>query len=470
MARISAWSLRRRLTVIAGCAMVASIAFGGVAMYWTATIENEQMLDASLEQLGATVLSFVEEDIAAGGFAGAANVTHLKTRPSASLLYRYQVWSSDGELLMRSHEAPADAPLVDLQRLGFSTAKVKGEEYRVFALPSKNREIVIQVAENIDEQWRGIGSVTAYYASFLLLPFTLVFGLSWLLMRRSFRSIEAMADQLRHRNPLNLAPIRVADPPTELLPILQSIDTLFGRVGHALSTERRFTSVAAHEMRTPLAGLRAQSQLASTARDEHERQEALSLVRVGVDRASYLLDQLLDLARIEALPAEGTVAIERVRFVDVCRDVMTDLAPRAEAKGVTVDVQAPADTLPAHRFALSVLLRNLLANAIAHSPAGGRVEVKLAARADAIELTVDDAGPGIAPAHRERAFERFERLGQTRAQGVGLGLSIVLSVVELHRAQIRLLDSPLGGLRVLVIFARDASEDAAARGVPTTPA
>lgn len=454
-ARVSAWSLRRRLTLIAAAAMIASIAFGGVAMYWAASIESDQMLDASLEQLGATVLSFVEDDMGDGALDGKGKPGHLKTRPSASLLYRYQVWSRRGELLMRSHEAPADAPLVDLARLGFSTVRIEGETYRVLALPSKDKAVVVQVAENIDEQWREVGSVTAYYMSFLLVPFAVVFGVAWAMLQRSMGSVQSMADQLSDRNPLNLSPIDVNDPPTEMLPILKSIDQLFDRVGHALSSERRFTSVAAHEMRTPLAGLRAQSQLASSAHDEGDRQEALAALRLGVDRASHMLDQLLDLARIEALPADGAVPMQPLRISDVFHDVINDLGPRALERQVVVQARFDADEIVGHRFALFVLLRNLLANAIGYSPERGAVQVRVAAEDDGIALTVDDGGEGIAAADRERAFERFQRLGQTREKGAGLGLSIALSVVELHRAKIQLLDSPLGGLRVRVLFPRE---------------
>jgi signal transduction histidine kinase len=451
--RVSAWSLRRRLALIASFALVSSIAFGGVAMYWAAGIEDDQMLDARLEQLGATVLSFVENELSSTAFVDPDKLPHLKTRPSAALLYRYQVWSRQGSLLLRSHETTADAPLMPLSSLGFATRSIQGEEYRVFALPSKNRELIVQVAENIAERSSQVGLSTAYYAGFLLIPFAVVSGASWLMLRRSLRAVETMADQLHHRNPLDLTPLRVDDPPLELLPILKSIDTLFDRVGDALSTERRFTSVAAHEMRTPLAGLRAQSQLASSARNDAERQDALDSLRTGVDRTSRLLDQLLDLARVEALPADGNRGIEGVDITSVYQDVMVELGPAAATKQISVGALFESGTLQGHRFGLSVLLRNLLANAIAYSPAGGRVEVHCAPQGGLIALTVDDSGPGIRAADRERAFERFTRLGQTRTQGVGLGLSIVLSAVQLHHARIELLDSPLGGLRVQVLFA-----------------
>jgi len=131
---------------------------------------------------------------------------------------------------------------------------------------------------------------------------------------------------------------------------------------------------------------------------------------------------------------------------------MDDIGPRMTGKRITCDVRFMVVALEGHHFAVSVLLRNLLANALLYSPVGGRIAVQSEALADTVVLSVDDSGPGIAPHDRERAFERFNRLGQTKTEGVGLGLAIVLSVVELHRARIELLDSPLGGLRVQVTF------------------
>lgn len=451
MDRVYAWSLRRRMALIAAFAMLASLSFGGAAIYWAASIQENQMLDARLEHLAATVLSFVEEELNEEDPSGAMKYHNLKTRPTAALLYRYQVWSRDGALLMRTHEAASDAPLMSLSRLGFDTVQLKGEEYRAFSLPTRDKKFVIQVAENIDERWSQTGLMTAYCVGFLLIPFGLVFGATWVLLRRSLGSIDTMADQLRHRNPLDLTPLRLDAPPKELMPILGSIDTLFLRVGHALSAERRFTSVAAHEMRTPLAGLRAWAQLASSARNDDELQDALLSLRTGVDRASHMLDQLLDLARIEGLPTDH-VPQEHVDLNDVFQKVVQDLRPMLAAKNIALDTRFLAASLQGHAFAFLVLLRNLVANAVLYSPAGGRVDVRSETQGDEIVLRVEDAGPGIPAAERERAFERFNRLGQRRTEGVGLGLSIVLSVVELHGARIRLTDSPRGGLRVEVSF------------------
>jgi signal transduction histidine kinase len=447
------WSLGRRLVFIATFAMVMALVVGGFAMYWAAGIEDDQMLDARLEQLGSTVLSFVENGLTENGRPDIAKGVRLKTRPTAALLYRYQVWSSDGVLLLHSHEAPIDRPLMDLARFGFDRVRVAGENYRTFALPSRDRRMVVQVAECIEERIDQVAVVTGYYFGFLLLPFGLLSAATWLLLRRSLRSIESIALQLHDRNPLDVTPLRVDSPPQEMMPILKSLDDMFERVRQAISVERRFTSVAAHELRTPLAGLRAHAQLASTAEDPVAMREALAAVLEGVDRASHLLSQLLDLARIEALAKERGLRFETVAFRSVYADAVRDLRGLATGKGVLVTDDFEVSEINALPFGLFLVMRNLLANAILYCPTGGAVRVLTLRQGSSIVLRVDDSGPGIATEDRERAFERFNRLGQKQSQGVGLGLSIVLMVVELHAAKISLLDSPLGGLRTQIVFA-----------------
>ncbi len=457
--RISGWSLRTRLVLIGAFMLVASLAFGGLAMYWAASIEENQMLDSRLEHLGATVLSFVEEELLQQvADPSLRQGLHLKTRPTAALLYRYQVWSSDGQLLLRSHEAPADKPLMPLNDFGFETVQLRGEEYRVFSVPGRGHKVIVQVGENIDERWAQVGLVTAYYVGFLLIPFALVFAAAWVMLRRSLHSIDVMARHLRHRNPLDVTPLKVEHPPQELLPILKAFDALLARMGHALSAERRFTSVAAHEMRTPLAGLRAQAQIAVSARSDEELRDGLAAVMRGVDRAAHLIDQLLDMARIEGMSEDLRRRVESVDVRRVFDEVLDDLRPRLAKKRVDISAAFTEPHMLCHGFALYMLMRNLIVNAVLYTPEGGRVRLHTARQGRTVVLVVDDSGPGIAAAEREHAFERFNRLAEHQVEGVGLGLSIVLSVVELHEGRVRLLDSPLGGLRVQVRFPRSLPE------------
>jgi two-component system OmpR family sensor kinase/two-component system sensor histidine kinase QseC len=251
--------------------------------------------------------------------------------------------------------------------------------------------------------------------------------------------------------------LHVQNPPAELRPILNAMDSLFTRVGRAISIERRFTSVAAHEMKTPLAGLRAQAQIASNARSTHESREALQLLMHGVDRAAHMLDQLLDLARVEAISKDGDLPFKAVQLSDVFRDAMHDLEAKSHLKRISVAARFDVSELRGLAYGIHLIMRNLIANAILYCPEGSQVSIASVRTGNEIVLTVDDSGTGIAPQAREHAFERFNRLEQSGPDGVGLGLSIVLLVVELHEARIQLQDSPMGGLRVRLAFPQPES-------------
>jgi signal transduction histidine kinase len=302
--RTREWSLRTRLLVIAALASLATLVVGGAVMYWAAQREDGQLLDSRLEDLARTVLSFSEHEITEILGDGRSELMHVETAATLGSRYRYQIWTRHGTLLLRSYKASPAVPMAPLSRPGFSTVRLDEGDFRVFAMEGNGGEMVIQVAEGLDQRESAIGVVSLYFIAFLLLPFALIFGVTWWLLRRSLRSIDTSAAQLSQRSPIDLTPLVAEDPPTELKPMIRSINVLFERINRTLSLERGFTAVAAHELRTPLAGLRAQAQVATLARTPEELATALNSVMSSVDRASHLLDQLLDLARVEAAAAQ----------------------------------------------------------------------------------------------------------------------------------------------------------------------
>jgi len=451
------WSLRRRLLTIAGMASLATLLAGGIAMFWAAKVEDEKLLDARLADLGRTVLSFSEHEIGEILADGRIEMIHLETATTLGERYHYQIWSTDaGKLLLRSHKASGTHPMVPLDVTGFRTVNVDNQEFRVFALRGGTGQMVIQVAERLHERESAIGIVSFYFLLFLVIPFAAIGAVTWWQLNRSLRSINGSARQLSQRSPIDLAPLKGDNPPQELRPMIDAINGLFGRIEAALSLERGFTAVAAHELRSPLAGLRAQAQLAATARSAQERDEALAAVMQGVDRSAQLLNQLLDLARIDSHANTLGPHRTQVDFERVIGHVRANLARDIERRRAQLVVRLDAPRVLAVEWGLSLLMSNLLSNAVHYAPVGSRIEVSTAREGDTVVLTVDDAGPGIPPSQRQRAFDRFERLGRQDTEGVGLGLSIVRSVVESHGATIHLLDSPLGGLRVQVRFASPA--------------
>ncbi|HNW61494.1 MAG TPA: ATP-binding protein [Piscinibacter sp.] len=446
------WSLRTRLLVIAALASLTTLLAGGAAMYWAAQREDARLLDSRLEDLARTVLSFAEHEITEILGEGRTELMHTETAATLGSRYRYQIWTRHGNMLLHSYKASPSVPMMPLRQLGFGTVAIDGDDFRVFAMEGNGGEMVIQVGECLDERESAIGIVSLYFIGFLLLPFGIVFAITWWLLRRSLRSIDASAAQLSRRSPIDLTPVVAENPPVELKPMISSINALFERINKTLSLERGFTAVAAHELRTPLAGLRAHAQIAATARSPEELAESLAAVMVGVDRAAHLLDQLLDLARMESVASDADRLRQSVDIAKVYESVVGDLGSLASRRGLRIESDFMEERIVAMELGMLLLLRNLLGNAIRYTPTGGRVNVSTRREGAAITLTVDDSGPGIPLESRERVFERFDRLGAIGDEGVGLGMSIVQSVVVAHQAMIRLLESPLGGLRVQVHF------------------
>ncbi|MBX9611502.1 MAG: hypothetical protein K2X51_07750 [Burkholderiales bacterium] len=450
----SLWSLQTRVRMISAVAMCTGLVFGGIGMYRAAAVEDDQITDERVERLAVKILASVQEDLARHSAAGVSPDLLPRVERQESGLHKYQVWLHNGSHLFRSHNASELHPLMPIGSTGYDQIKIDGQDYCAFAAATPDGEIVVQVAEQTPERLVQIGLLSAKYFAFILLPLGLIFVVTQWLLKRTFHSLDHLAADLRSRGPRDVTTMAIKDPPREILPIVRSLDSLFRRIGFAMSLEHRFTSVAAHELRTPLAGIRAQAQLACKASSPHELQESLASVMVGVDRASRVIEQLIDLHRIEGTGNDINWGNLPIDLAHVYEQIMDELGPKARAKNIALNVRLEATQIHGIDFAIYMLLRNLIANAIQYCPEGGRVDVRTQHQGDDVALTVDDSGPGIPVTARERAFEKFNRLGRSDSEGVGLGLSIVAQVAEMHRAKVELLGSPLGGLRAQVLFRR----------------
>ncbi len=449
------WSIRGRMLAIAlGVALLAWVV-GGVVTTLAAHQADERRRDERLMQLAEAVITFTDHELSeiANDLRDGVldSGVHVEPRGAFDPRYRYQVWRIDGAMLLRSATSPGDRPLAGHHRPGFSDAVIDGRPGRCFVQRSKTGSVEIQVAELEDPNggvaaWVGVGTL----ATMLLSMAGVALLAGWAVVS-ALRPVVAAEAQLRARQPFDLSPLPVSEAPRELQPILAALNQRLDSASERLSFERAFTALAAHELRTPLAALRLQAQVALRETDTGRREQQLGALMGSVDRCNHLLEQLLTLARLEqqdtlAEPAE-------LDLPEVLEPVLDDLAADAARAGVGLQTAYDEPRLWGRPFAVQTLVRNLLANAIAHSPAGATV--RLGSRRDgaATVLSVEDAGPGIAPVDRTRVFERFVRLDRAgQAAGVGLGLSIVRSVADDHRAIVELGESPLGGLAVRVSF------------------
>jgi two-component system sensor histidine kinase QseC len=307
---------------------------------------------------------------------------------------------------------------------------------------------VAELTKDLDELTRDIAG---NLLKPLLFSLPLLAFLLWFTVTRSLRPLDRLAVEVAQREPDNLAPLNAGTAPREVLPLIERLNRLFVRIDESLQKERRFTADAAHELRTPVAGIKAQAQVARAASSDSERTRALDNAILGCDRAAHLIDQLLTLARIDTLNDETT---EPCRLRSIAAEVIATLAPTALEKDVRFElVEGEEVSVRGNPALLRILFRNLIDNAVRHTPPGTSVRVDVTEKQGQISLSVSDNGPGIPTSELERLGERFYRPLGTSASGSGLGLSIVKRIAEIHTASLQLASIDSGsGLTATVIF------------------
>ncbi|HET9642189.1 MAG TPA: ATP-binding protein [Burkholderiaceae bacterium] len=429
-------SLQTRLLVLV---------LGAAAAVWIATAawtwfdvrhEVDELLDSHLAQAAALLIAQQSHPQDDDVDREVAPLHRYARRVS------FQVWHR-GALALRSANAPADGPMAPSSQ-GFQEVMLHGERWRVFATEGRERDVRVYVGERADARDHILRAVTRGVLGPLFIALPLLGGLVAWAVWGGLDPLRKLSALLARRSPQALDAVSLSSPGRELQALVDALNTLLGRIANLLQAERRFTSDAAHELRTPLAALKAQAQVALAAEDDASRRHALRCTLEACDRASHLVDQLLLLSRVENQIEGTTVATD---LTILSRKVLADLAPYAIDKRQTLELDAPPRCpVSGNETLLGALLRNLVDNALRYSPPGARIHV----RVDGDSITVDDTGPGIDAASRARLGERFFRVAGTGEIGSGLGWSIVRRIADAHRLVVRAEPSPLGGLRVVV--------------------
>jgi len=348
------------------------------------------------------------------------------------------------------YSAHAGTTPLSSHRQGFDTVRLDDHgPWRVFAAHDPSARVQVYVAEQVSSRREILWAVLQSVLTPLLVALPLLGLVGWLAVRRGLAPLRALSQALRSRRAQALDALVLPDPPAEIEPVLQSLNALFERVSQMLSAERRFTADAAHELRTPIAAIRMQAQVALGAGAQDQvRERALLQTLAGCDRATHLVEQLLTLSRLEA--SSAAAPRQRIDVAALAQQVAADLAPLALARGQQIELQAgSACHVDADAALLRVLLRNLLDNALRYSPDGANVRVLIEPVGAAVLLQVHDSGPGLAAPEMARLGERFFRLPGQSQPGSGLGWSIVRRIASAYQAQISVQRSPtLGGLAV----------------------
>ena len=450
-------SVRRRLlaALLGGLAVI----WVGAALLTARGTQDElgELLDAHLAQSASLLVAQVgddleelgEEDKGHGKRAAGIEIEHAESLHRYARNVAFQVWGHGTHLLLRSADAPSER--LSAADTGFSDATVDGRSWRVFSEWDGEHEYLVQVAEASDARGRLTEEILERLVKPLALALPLFGFMVWVAVGAALRPVHRIGDEIARRDPSYLAPI-TGKVPMEVAPLVERLNGLLARVGASLEGERRFTSDAAHELRTPLAAVRAQIQVASGAVADGERRRALDQAVAACDRATHLVEQLLTLARVDAEAWRSEAGPVDLRAL--ARQALVEAAPAAREKHIDLALEGPAGvSVRGHAGLLLVLLRNLLDNAIRYSPPGTAVVARALPEAGGVTLSVCDEGPGIPAEEREQALRRFHRLGQGEAPGSGLGLSIVARIAELHGARLTLTDGEHGrGLCVRVIL------------------
>ncbi|WP_295802196.1 ATP-binding protein [uncultured Microbulbifer sp.] len=387
-------------------------------------------------------------------------------------LQAFQVWSDGGQLLLRSGNAPETQ--IGQRSEGFSELNFSGFRWRVYSQRGAAGHW-IQVAERVDLRYRLADEVILQSVLPILLGLPAAGLLIWLVIGRGLSSLRNLAEELRNKRAEDLSPLTLAAPPEELQPLVHSTNALLNRLRASFERERRFSADAAHELRTPISAIQVHAEnLAKELqlRDGGEPPESLAQLQRSVARMTHLVEQMLNLFR--TTPEHYPARFEPIDLHRLAREMIAELYPAFAQKNQEVELEGTAAQIQGDQFALVILLQNLLANASKYTQDGGRVVVTAIPEGEQVLLRVEDNGPGISDAERERVFERFYRVGGDRhasaTSGCGLGLSIVQHIAELHRAQVRLGTSSFGsaqtpGLSVEIVFPKtintvnDTAED-----------
>ncbi len=398
-------------------------------------------------------------------------------------LRAYQVRAADGRVLAGdpalpmpgSDRGPATAQTLaddEAEPPRLRTEEVDGEELRVasrwVALPrpgGRAEVVLLQVAQTLDGRkqlsWNIVQGVIA--PQLLMVPVSIF--LVWFGLGQGIAPLNETQARIRRRRADDLSPIDEREAPEEIAPLVDSINGLLARLAQSIQTQRRFVADAAHQMKTPLAGLRTQAELAQRQTDPEELRASLRQISKSVERTTRLVNQLLALTRAENQAVVTRAAFTRVDLRQPATEAMKDLAMLALDKRLELGLDSPERPLPVlgNALLLQELVKNLLDNAITYTPAGGSVTLRLYEQRNdqgqpQVVLEVDDDGPGIPPAERELVFEPFYRILDNGAEGSGLGLAIVREIARQHQASIELGERPgRRGLRVRVSLPRAPS-------------
>ncbi|HZX32942.1 MAG TPA: sensor histidine kinase N-terminal domain-containing protein [Rhodocyclaceae bacterium] len=356
----------------------------------------------------------------------------------------FHVVTRDGTFLAGDKELPPPDDLADDTaepgEIYFREADFRGQDLRMAytylsdAKLPKEKWILVEVGETLEKRTQLSNKIVAsvILPQFVIIPLAVM--LVWFGLSRGLRPLTRLRQTIEAREPADLSPIATRRVPEELEPLVEAFNAMLDRMKRNVDAQHRFVADAAHQMRTPLTGLKTQAQFAMRETDPEALRQSLRQIATGVDRAGRLINQLLTLARTEA----GEAAQQDKDPIDLTvllREVVEDWVMRALDKDIDLGFEGDTPAMVVgNPFLLRELTKNLIDNALRYTPAGGRVTCRVLVHGDFAILEIEDTGIGISEEQAELVFERFYRVDDATTEGSGLGLAIVREIANQHGA------------------------------------
>ncbi len=438
-------SLQVRLSLTLSVAILVVAVVAGAFSFMTAFDEANELQDDVLRQVAALV---DRQGLPAAG-------ERLDNRPtdadeeSRVLVQRLGAIAGD----RRPVDAGGPLALPDALADGLQTHTVDGEKFRVLVRTrSTGERFVVAQESGFRDQIARDGAVRTVLPFLVLVPILLVITAD--LVRKVFRPVAALAAEIDLWQRADPHTVDLTPLPIEVRPFAVAINGLLERVRASMAAQQRFVADAAHELRSPMTALSLQAERLAAADLDKLAASRLVDLRHGIDRARALLEQMLALAKAQSTPRAPPETVSMMRVV---KDVLQDLMPLVDAKAIDIGVSAADDVMvPVSELEATLIVRNLVDNAIRYTPAGGRVDIVIERREGEVVFVVRDSGTGLSPEEIQRVFDPFYRVPGSDQSGSGLGLTIVKAVADRHGLRLSISsggDDALSGLAVEVHFA-----------------
>ncbi len=440
------YSLRKRLLLWIGFPVLVASALMLFLSYFYIWHEVEEVYDAQLVQSAKVLLQLTRHELQEG------EELHLDEEdPGLSHKYEsklgFRIWYQgkvvEGSASSRNFGVFQAPP-------GFSDREVNGLRWRFFVYVDPDNEVRIEVSEQYEVRYELILQLLSSQLLPIVVFIPVLFFLVWFGVNRMLRPVVGISEEVSRRSSEDLSPLKVAELPDEIEPLIGALNDLFDQITESFQREREFTDHAAHELRTPLAAMKTQTQvLLRKFKGNPSHVEDFKNLQQSIDRATHLVDQLLALARLQS----EDYTTEQVDLSKCLIKALDELAVMYRSKNHKLTVDLPDHfQVAANVASLDIMVRNLLDNAFKYVPESGEISVRLSSDG---ELEISDTGPGLSPAEKQSAFNRFYRADKSGQMGSGLGLSIVKLIAEAHKISLHLSDSSAGGLSVKLNFPKN---------------